>query len=79
MAAGFQRDLARWTQPSYFTGVTIEDGLENPFAWVLDLSRIYTSEYPGGPYSTATERWIDRYERVNIFPLPMTMKAGAGT
>ncbi len=64
-----QRDLARWTQPSYFTGVTIEDGLENPFAWVLDLSRIYTSEYPGGPYSTATERWIDRYERVNVFSI----------
>lgn len=62
-----QRDVARWTRPSYFTGVTITDGLEYPFAWVLDLSRIYTSEYPGGPYSTATGRWIERYERVNVF------------
>lgn len=62
-----QRDLARWTQPSYFTGVTIDDGLEYPFAWVLDLSRIYTSEYPGGPYATSTNRWIERYERVNVF------------
>lgn len=62
-----QQSMARWTQPSYFTGVTISDGLEYPFAWVLDLSRIYTSEYPGGPFSTATGRWIERYERVNIF------------
>jgi len=61
------RELARWTQPSLFTGVTIDDGLEYPFAWVLDLSRIYTSEYPGGPYSTNTGRWIARYEMVNIF------------
>lgn len=61
------RDLARYAQASYFTGVTIQDGLEYPFAWVLDMSRIYTSEYPGGPWSQNTNRWLDRYERVNIF------------
>ncbi|MCC6804152.1 MAG: L,D-transpeptidase [Anaerolineae bacterium] len=58
---------ARWSQPSYFTGVTISDGLEYPFAFVLDLSRIYVSAYPGGPRSQDTGRWIKRYEPVNIF------------
>jgi hypothetical protein len=62
-----QESTARYTDASYFTGVTLLNGIEYPFAWILDLSRIYTSEYPGGPASTATGRWIDRYERVNIF------------
>ncbi|MBC7811263.1 MAG: L,D-transpeptidase, partial [Burkholderiales bacterium] len=62
-----QRDIARWTAPSFFTGAEISDGLEYPFAWVLDLSRIFVSAYPGGPRDQANERWIDRYERVNIF------------
>ena len=62
-----RRDDARFTQPSFLTGVEITDGLEHPFAFVLDLSRIYASEYPGGPRTTATGRWIQRYERVNIF------------
>ncbi|NJL57631.1 L,D-transpeptidase [bacterium] len=62
-----QQEDARYAEPSYFTGVEITDGLEHPFAWVLDLSMIYTSEYPGGPASTATGRFLRRYERVNIF------------
>jgi hypothetical protein len=62
-----QEASARWVEPSYFTGVTLLNGIEQPWAWILDLSRIYTSEYPGGPASTETGRWIDRYERVNIF------------
>lgn len=62
-----QRSDARYTEPSYFRGVTLPNGLEHPFAWVLDLSRIFVSEYPGGPRSQASGRWIDRYERVNIF------------
>ncbi|MFN8448207.1 MAG: L,D-transpeptidase [Anaerolineae bacterium] len=62
-----QQDVARFSQPSYFTGVTLDDGLEYPFAFVLDLSRIYVSAYPGGPRSQDTGRWLKRYEPVNIF------------
>lgn len=62
------REIATYSQASYFNGVSIpEGGLEHPFAWVLDLSMIYVSEYPGGPASTATGRFLRRYERVNIF------------
>ncbi len=62
------RDSARWTQPSFFRGVLLDEhDLDEPFAFVLDLSRIYASEYPGGPRTQATGRWIDRYERVNIY------------
>lgn len=63
-----RRDDAQWTQPSFFKGVRLEEnGLENPFAWVLDLSRIAVSEYPGGPWEPDTGRFLQRYERVNIF------------
>ncbi len=61
------RSLASYREPSYFTGVTLPEGLEYPFAWVLDLSMIFVSEYPGGPSSQATGRFLRRYERVNIF------------
>jgi hypothetical protein len=47
--------------------VTFTDGLEHEFAWVLDKSAIFTSEYPGGPSSQKTKRFLKRYERVNIF------------
>ncbi len=43
------------------------NGIEYPFAWILDKTGIYTSEYPGGPPSEATGRIPIRYERVNIF------------
>jgi L,D-transpeptidase catalytic domain len=64
-----RRADAKFSQASYFTGVTLEndDLLKYPFAFVLDLSHIYVSAYPGGPRSTATGRFLNRYERVNIF------------
>ncbi len=62
-----RREDARWTQPSFFKGVELTEGLEHPFAWVLDLSRIAVSEYPGGPWEAKTGRFLQRYERVNIF------------
>lgn len=62
-----RREDARYAEPSYFTGVTLPDGLEYPFAWVLDLSRIPVSEYPGGPWKAEIGRFLQRYERVNIF------------
>lgn len=58
---------ATYSQPSYLTGVTFDDGLEYPFAVVLDLSRIFVSAYPGGPRSQENGRWIKRYEYVPIF------------
>ena len=62
-----RRDDARFSQASYFTGVTIDDGLAYPFAFILDLSRIFVSAYPGGPRSQENGRWIKRYEVVPIF------------
>lgn len=62
-----ERRMATYSQPSYFTGVTLPDGLAHEFAFVLDLSRIYVSAYPGGPRSQENGRWIDRYELVNIY------------
>jgi hypothetical protein len=61
------RSQAQFSQASFFTGAIITDGLEHPFAWVLDMSRIHVSEYPGGPWEPKTGRWLQRYERVNIF------------
>lgn len=62
------RATAVYSEASYFTGVLLDEtDLDYPFAWVLDLSMIYVSEYPGGPASTATGRFLERYERVNIF------------
>jgi hypothetical protein len=62
-----QRDVATYVAPSYFTGVTLMNQLDYPFAWILDLSRIFVSEYPGGPAEQETGRWLRRYELVNIF------------
>jgi hypothetical protein len=61
------RSDARLTQASHFRGVLLPNGIEHPFAWILDKTGIYTSEYPGGPPSEATGRIPLRYERVNIF------------
>lgn len=58
---------ATLTEASYFSGVRLSEGLENTFAWVVDTTGIYASEYPGGPPSQATERVPLRYEIVNIF------------
>ncbi|MEP7286383.1 MAG: L,D-transpeptidase family protein, partial [Chloroflexota bacterium] len=61
------RKDAKLTKASYFVGVTLPDGLKHDFAWVLDKSGIYVSEYPGGPASSKAKRSLVRYERVNIF------------
>jgi lipoprotein-anchoring transpeptidase ErfK/SrfK len=70
-----QIEGGRWIQttnatnnpPSYHHGVRLLNGLQQPFAIVLDLSRIYTSKYPGGEPDQETERFINRYELVNIY------------
>lgn len=62
-----EESRATAANPSYFRGVTFTENTVTPFAWVLDLSRIYVSRYPGGEWDSSTGRWIDRYERVNIY------------
>lgn len=61
------RNLAQYTSPSNFVGVEITDGLQYPFAWVLDLSQIAVSRTPGGERDNSSGRFLQRYERVNIF------------
>ncbi len=60
-------DKAVNNPPSYHHGVQLLNGLAHPLAIVLDLSRIYVSEYPGGPASPETGRFLKRYELVNIY------------
>jgi hypothetical protein len=62
-----KRANATPTKASLFRGVTLPDDFKYPFAWVLDKSQIYASEYPGGPASAASKRVLRRYERANIF------------
>lgn len=62
-----RRSEAQYTTPSNFVGVEFEDGLDYPFAWVLDMSRIAVSRYPGGPRDNEYGRFLERYERVNIY------------
>lgn len=62
-----RRDGAQSAAPSNFRGVRILNGLEHPFAWVLDTTGLYTSDYPGGPQSVEKGRLLFRYDRVNIF------------
>lgn len=63
------RTEATYSQPSYQTGVILDGWQDAPFAWVLDLSQIFVSEYPGGPASQETGRFLQRYELVNIFDI----------
>ena len=61
------RNDATYTAPSNFVGVEITDGLEHEFAFVLDMSRVAVSRYPGGPRDNDAGRFLERYELVNIF------------
>jgi hypothetical protein len=61
------REQATYSPPSLFRGVEITDGLKYPFAIVLDKSYVYTSETPGGPASKNTDRFLKRYEMVNLW------------
>ena len=62
-----RRSDAEYTVPSNFTGARITDGLEHEFAFVLDLSRVAVSRYPGGPRDNEYGRFLERYEIVNIY------------
>ncbi len=58
---------ANYTPASRFRGVRILDGLQYPFAWVLDTTGLYTSAYPGGPQDVENGRLLLRYDLINIF------------
>lgn len=62
-----QRDFAEFRQASYFTGVLLPPGWNQPFGWVLDTTGIYASLYPGGPSTSESGLIPLHYERYNIF------------
>jgi hypothetical protein len=61
------RSLARYVEPSGFTGVLLPEDWNQPFAWVLDTTGIYASLTPGGPMSAESGYLTRRYDKVNIF------------
>ncbi len=52
---------------SQFTGVILPDDWDQPFAWVLDTTGIYSSLIPGGGGSKDSGYLTRRYDMVNIF------------
>lgn len=61
------RDNTRYVEPSYFTGALLPDDWNQPFAWVLDTTGIYSSLKPGEPGSAESGYLTRRYDMVNIF------------
>lgn len=58
---------AYYVRPSYFTGVLLPEGWNQPFGWILDTTGIYASLTPGGK-STPESGLVPRhYELFNIF------------
>lgn len=61
------KDDAYYVRPSYFTGVLLPEGWNQPFGWILDTTGIYASLTPGGK-STAESGLIPlHYQMFNIF------------
>jgi hypothetical protein len=58
---------AYFVQPSFFTGVLLPEGWNQPFGWILDTTGIYASTYPGGPADSASGLVPLHYQRFNIF------------
>jgi len=56
-----------YVEPSYFTGVLLPEGWNQPFGWILDITGIYASSYPGGPPDENTGLVPLHYQRFNIF------------
>ncbi|NWG16830.1 MAG: L,D-transpeptidase [Chloroflexi bacterium] len=65
--AWVKRDDGYYVEPSYFSGVLLPEDWNQPFAWVLDTTRIYASTYPGGPWTEESGYLTKRYDMVNIF------------
>lgn len=52
---------------SEFVGVTLEDDWSLPFGWVLDITGVYASSFPGGEPDSETGLVPLHYERFNIY------------
>ncbi len=55
----------RYTPPSYFRGVSITDGLQQPFGWVM--FPLFPANQVGGQQDVDTGRFMDKYDRFNVF------------
>jgi hypothetical protein len=58
---------AYYVQPSFFKGVTLPEGWNQPFGWILDTTGIWASTSPGGEPTEESGLIPLRYERYNIF------------
>lgn len=58
---------ASYRRPSYFTGVLLPEGWNQPFGWILDTTGIWASTVPGGPPTAESGLVPLHYERYNIF------------
>src|SRR5262249_24582500 len=65
--AWIEKSVAKYVQPSTFTGALLPDDWTQPFAWVLDTTGIYASLTPGGEGSADSGYLTKRYDMVNIF------------
>jgi hypothetical protein len=54
-------------RPSYFRGVLLPEGWNQPFAWVLDTTGIWASTRPGGPPDSSSGLVPLHYQMFNIF------------
>jgi hypothetical protein len=52
---------------SRFTGVRLPENWRLPFGWILDITGIYASLYPGGPSTSESGLVPLHYERYNIY------------
>jgi hypothetical protein len=55
----------KYYAPSDFRGVQVLDGLARPFGWVM--FPLFPAAYPGGQQETETERFMDKYDRFNVY------------
>ncbi|MBN8618956.1 MAG: L,D-transpeptidase [Anaerolineae bacterium] len=62
-----QKSTAQYVETSRFSGVLLPDGWNQPFAWVLDTTGIYSSLTPGGPSTAESGYLTKRYDMVNIY------------
>lgn len=61
------RENTEIVSPSQFTGVLLPDNWDQPFAWVLDTTGIWSSLTPGTEGSQESGYLTRRYDIVNIY------------
>lgn len=58
---------AYYVRPSFFTGMLLPEGWNQPFGWILDTTGIYASLTPGGKSTSESGLVPLHYELYNIF------------